>query len=97
MIRLVNVEALKRKLESEGEEVVGYAQLLEECEGMGVARSRNEAAAFVRALDEVGIVLLFRDKVYLRPDKVIQFLRSLASFLLIWIFLNKYFFDLLLL
>ncbi|KAG6482829.1 hypothetical protein ZIOFF_059468 [Zingiber officinale] len=70
MIRLANVEALKRKLESEGEEVVGYAQLLEECEGMGVARSRNEAAAFVRALDEVGVVLLFRDKVYLRPDKV---------------------------
>lgn len=75
MMRLVNVEALKRKLESEGEEVVGYSQLLEECEGMGVARSRNEAAAFVRALDEVGVVLLFRDKVYLRPDKVIQFIR----------------------
>ncbi|XP_074570595.1 calcium uniporter protein 5, mitochondrial-like [Curcuma longa] len=82
MIRLVNVEALKRKLESEGEEVVGYAQLLEECEGMGVARSRNEAAAFVRALDEVGIVLLFRDKVYLRPDKILDLVRKVVPFAL---------------
>ncbi|XP_042423928.1 calcium uniporter protein 5, mitochondrial-like [Zingiber officinale] len=82
MIRLANVEALKRKLESEGEEVVGYAQLLEECEGMGVARSRNEAAAFVRALDEVGVVLLFRDKVYLRPDKVLDLVRKVVPFAL---------------
>lgn len=72
MMRLVNVEALKQKLEREGEEVIGYTQLLEECEGMGVARSREEAAAFARVLDEAGVVLLFRDKVYLHPDKVIS-------------------------
>ena len=37
---------------------------------MGIARSNEEAAAFVQVLDEVGIILLFRDKVYLHPDKV---------------------------
>uniref|UniRef100_A0A7N2M1A0 Uncharacterized protein n=1 Tax=Quercus lobata TaxID=97700 RepID=A0A7N2M1A0_QUELO len=39
---------------------------VEACESMGVARS----AAFVQVLDEVGVILLFRDKVYLHPDKV---------------------------
>ncbi|XP_042395454.1 calcium uniporter protein 5, mitochondrial-like [Zingiber officinale] len=75
VMRLVNVEALKRKLEREGEEVIGYGQLLKECEGMGVARSREEAAAFARALDEAGVVLLFRDKVYLHPDKIVELVR----------------------
>ncbi|XP_074564137.1 calcium uniporter protein 5, mitochondrial-like [Curcuma longa] len=75
VMRLVNVEALKRKLEREGEEVIGYVQLLEECEEMGVARSREEAAAFARVLDEAGIVLLFRDKVYLHPDKIVELVR----------------------
>lgn len=75
MMRLVNVEALKQKLEREGEEVIGYTQLLEECEGMGVARSREEAAAFARVLDEAGVVLLFRDKVYLHPDKIVELVR----------------------
>ena len=37
---------------------------------MGIARSNEEAAAFAQVLDEVGIILLFRDKVYLHPDKV---------------------------
>ncbi|KAG6508595.1 hypothetical protein ZIOFF_033969 [Zingiber officinale] len=87
VMRLVNVEALKRKLEREGEEVIGYGQLLKECEGMGVARSREEADAFARALDEAGVVLLFRDKVYLHPDKVT--LRNL-SFLVLLLKLKLY-------
>jgi hypothetical protein len=44
-----------------------------------VARSPEEAVAFARVLDEAGVVLLFRDKVYLHPDKV----RSLLSFFFI--------------
>lgn len=78
LLRLVNVEALKTKLGIEGKEVIGYSELLEACETMGVARSPEEAAAFARVLDEAGVVLLFRDKVYLHPDKV----RSLSIFLL---------------
>ncbi|KAK2972525.1 hypothetical protein RJ640_006591 [Escallonia rubra] len=34
-----------------------------------ILKDRDEAAAFARMLDEAGVVLLFRDKVYLRPDK----------------------------
>jgi len=67
----VNVEALKTKLGEEGKEVMGYLELLKICESIGVARSVDEAAAFARVLDEAGVVLLFRDKVYLHPDKVL--------------------------
>lgn len=70
LMRLVNVEALKMKLGTDGKEAIGYSELLEACESMGVARSHEEAAAFARVLDEAGVILLFRDKVYLHPDKV---------------------------
>ncbi|WOL15912.1 hypothetical protein Cni_G24693 [Canna indica] len=76
LMHLANVESLKLKLESDGEEIIAYSQLLEACEGMGVARSREEAAAFARVLDEAGVVLLFRDKVYLHPHKVVDLVRK---------------------
>lgn len=77
LMRLVNVEALKMKLVgTEGnKEVIFYSELLEACESMGVAKSRDEAVAFAKILDEAGVVLLFRDKVYLHPDKVVDLVR----------------------
>ncbi|KAL6978959.1 hypothetical protein U1Q18_020627 [Sarracenia purpurea var. burkii] len=75
LLRLVNVEALKMKLGTEGKEVIGYSELLQACESMGVAKSRDEAAAFARTLDEAGVVLIFRDKIYLHPDKVVDLVR----------------------
>ena len=39
---------------------------VEACKSMGVARS----AAFAQVLDEAGVILLFRDKFYLHPNKV---------------------------
>ncbi|PON69538.1 Coiled-coil domain containing protein 109, C-terminal [Parasponia andersonii] len=75
LMRLVNVEELKVRLGAEGKEVIPYCELLEACESIGVARSPDEAAAFARILDEAGVVLLFRDKVYLHPDKVVDLVR----------------------
>lgn len=75
LMRLVNVEALKRRLGMETEEVIGYRDLLEACQGMGVARTDEEAAAFAKSMDEAGVILLFRDKVYLHPDKVVDLVR----------------------
>lgn len=80
LLRLVNVETLKKNLGME-DEVIGYSVLLKACESMGVARSSEEAAAFAKVLDDAGVVLLFRDKVYLHPDKVISFCLSLLLFL----------------
>ncbi|XP_021910082.1 calcium uniporter protein 5, mitochondrial-like [Carica papaya] len=75
LMRLVNVEALKVKLTAEGKEVIAYPDLLQACESMGMARSLEEAISFARVLDEAGVVLLFRDKVYLHPDKVVDLVR----------------------
>ena len=69
-MRSVNIEALKRKLGMEGKEVIGYSELIQACKSMGVARSKEKAAAFAQVLDKADVILLFRDKVYLHPDKV---------------------------
>ncbi|XP_075519751.1 calcium uniporter protein 2, mitochondrial-like [Primulina tabacum] len=75
LMRLVNVESLKEKLGMKNKEVITYTELLRACESLGVAKSADEAAAFARVLDEAGVVLLFRDKVYLHPDKVVDLVR----------------------
>ncbi|KAK1426900.1 hypothetical protein QVD17_15580 [Tagetes erecta] len=76
LMRLVNVEALKMKFGTEGKEVIGYTELLEACESIGVAKSADEAKLFANVLDEAGVVLIFRDKVYLHPDKVVDLVRK---------------------
>ncbi|KAK1437001.1 hypothetical protein QVD17_02785 [Tagetes erecta] len=75
LMKLVNVEALKMKLSTEGKETICYSELLEACESMGVTKSIEEAKEFVKVLDEAGVVLVFRDKVYLHPDKVVELVR----------------------
>lgn len=70
LMKLVNVESLKRKLCREEKEVIPLSELLKVCESMGVARTPEEASAYARVLDEAGVILLFRDKVYLHPQKV---------------------------
>ncbi|CAH9074141.1 unnamed protein product [Cuscuta epithymum] len=76
LMRLVSVEALKGNLGLEQKEVIAYSQLLDACQIVGVAKSREEAEAFSRVLDEAGVILLFRDKVYLHPDKVVDLVRK---------------------
>ncbi|KAI7982462.1 hypothetical protein LOK49_LG15G01037 [Camellia lanceoleosa] len=70
LMRLVNVEELKMKLGTmQGKEVIGYSELLRACHSMGVSKSEDEVTMFARVLDQAGVVLLFRDNVYLHPDK----------------------------
>ncbi|XP_066360015.1 calcium uniporter protein 6, mitochondrial-like [Miscanthus floridulus] len=75
LVRLVGVEALKRRLRDGRDEVVGYGQLLDACVEAGAARTHAEAEALARALDHAGVVLLFRDKAYLHPEKVVDLVR----------------------
>ncbi|KAL6614279.1 hypothetical protein ACP70R_036549 [Stipagrostis hirtigluma subsp. patula] len=74
LMRQANVEALKQRL-GDGE-VIPYADLLRACEETGAARTRAEATALAGALDEAGVVLLFRDKVYLQPAKIVDLVRK---------------------
>ncbi|TQD80818.1 hypothetical protein C1H46_033653 [Malus baccata] len=76
LMRLVNVEALKAQLGTEEKEAIPYSDLLEACQSIGVARSPEEAAAFARVLDEAGVILLFRDKVLLHPNRVVELVRK---------------------
>ncbi|XP_047317543.1 calcium uniporter protein 5, mitochondrial-like [Impatiens glandulifera] len=82
LMRLVNVEELKKKLGMDGKEMIGYSELIEACEQMGVAKSKDEAASFARVLDEAGVILLFRDKVHLHPHKVVDLVRKAVPFVL---------------
>ncbi|VAI03869.1 hypothetical protein VPH35_072410 [Triticum aestivum] len=76
LVRLVGVEALKRRLREDGRgEVVGYGELLDACVEAGAARTRGEAEVLARAMDDAGVVLLFRDKAYLHPEKVVDLVR----------------------
>lgn len=72
ILRLANVEALKKKLESDGKNFITQTELLNMCRSMGVAQSDEEAADFAKALDAAGVILIFRNKVYLHPEKVAE-------------------------
>ncbi|KAI3749772.1 hypothetical protein L2E82_20388 [Cichorium intybus] len=78
IMRLVNVGALKTKLTTEGKETICYSELLKACKSMGVTSSNDEAKEFIKALEEAGVVLIFRDKVYLHPDKMVDLVRRAA-------------------
>eukprot|EP01018_Ginkgo_biloba_P001144 Gb_05169 [translate_table: standard] len=83
LLRLANVEALKRKLEADGHEFISYAQLLKTCRSLGLAGSDEEAASFCKALDDAGVILIFRDIVYLHPRKVADLIVNAVPFALI--------------
>lgn len=71
LMRLVNVEDMKKKLIGMSDkEMVSYTTLIESSQGLGIAKSLDEAHAFARVLDDAGVILIFRDKVYLHPHKV---------------------------
>lgn len=82
LVRLVGVEALKRRLQDGRNEVVGYGELLDACVETGAARTHGEAEALARAMDDAGVVLLFRDKAYLHPEKVVDLVRRAVPFAL---------------
>ncbi|XP_010549155.1 PREDICTED: calcium uniporter protein 6, mitochondrial-like [Tarenaya hassleriana] len=76
LMRLVNVEDLKKKLSAMADkEVIPYEALLEESQRIGISRSLDEAQTFARALDAAGVLLIFRGKVYLHPDRVVDLVR----------------------
>lgn len=81
LMRLVNVDDMKKKLLGMADrDVVSYSTLLEASQGMGIARSPDEARVFARVLDDAGVVIIFRDKVYLHPDKVREMITNRQTY-----------------
>ncbi|KAM0931816.1 hypothetical protein ACQ4PT_000101 [Festuca glaucescens] len=78
MVRLVGVELLKRRLRDSPDEVVGHGEFLDACVEAGAARTRGQAEELARAMDQSGSVVLFRGKVYLHPEKVVDLVRSVV-------------------
>ncbi|XP_037462018.1 calcium uniporter protein 6, mitochondrial-like [Triticum dicoccoides] len=76
VVRLVGVEMLKRSLRDRSEEVISYGEFLEECVEAGAARTHGQAEVLARAMEQSGVVLFFRGKVYLHPEKVVDLVIS---------------------
>jgi hypothetical protein len=72
LLRLVQVESIKEKLKMETEETVHYTDFLRLCRtALGAPSSTKDAKYIAKALDDAGVVLIFQDVVYLRPNKVL--------------------------
>lgn len=72
LLRLVQVEEIKQRLSTEERQCIPYADLLRLCSTLGVATSAKEAARFATALDTAGVILIFKDTVFLHPHRVAQ-------------------------
>ncbi|PWA43747.1 Coiled-coil domain containing protein 109, C-terminal [Artemisia annua] len=75
VMRSVDVDALKKKLGTGGNEVVGYSELLQACQSIGVAKTVEEAKEVAKVFDDAGAIFIFRDKVHLHPNKVLDMVR----------------------
>ncbi|KAJ7544911.1 hypothetical protein O6H91_09G098600 [Diphasiastrum complanatum] len=73
LVQQVNMELLKKQLHASGhKEFVMYEDLINLCRQTGVATSEEAAERFVQALDEAGVVLIFRGKVFLHPEEIAE-------------------------
>lgn len=70
LVHHVHVSFLKQKLEHDLRDTISYQELLELCRSVGMAPSDEDATRMVDVLNQAGVVLIFRDKVHLHPDKV---------------------------
>ena len=72
ILRLVQVESIKEKLKMEKDETMDYAKFLSMCRNtLGLSSTTMKDAKYIaKLLDEVGIILIFQDVVYLKPHKV---------------------------
>lgn len=70
LLRAVSLEGLKAMLQENGRDFVSYRELLDMCKRWSFRESEEEAARTARELEEAGVVLNLRGRVYLKPDQV---------------------------
>ncbi|KAJ7547962.1 hypothetical protein O6H91_08G111300 [Diphasiastrum complanatum] len=85
LLKQVNMESLRKQLHANGhKEFVTYEDLVHLCRQTGVAASEEAAERFVQALDEAGVVLIFRGKVFLHPEEIAEKVADVLPSLLLF-------------
>lgn len=66
----VNAVALKKRIKADPRDSFSYRDLLDLIKESSVGANDEEAMRYARALDDAGVILIFRENVYLHPERV---------------------------
>ncbi|MCO5601432.1 hypothetical protein L7F22_055553 [Adiantum nelumboides] len=80
LLKLVKVDDFKKLLLGTGNHCMPVDEVLKLCKKAGAATTDAEAEEVTRNLDEAGVILLFRNRVFLEPDKVAELLAKTMPF-----------------
>lgn len=70
ILQQVNAVALKKRLKSDPRDSFSYRELLDFLKESGTVANDEEAMRLARILDKAGVVLIFRENVYIHPERV---------------------------
>lgn len=74
LLKLIKVDDFKKHLLSTGNHCMPLEEVLKLCKQTGTATTDAEAENVAKSLDEAGVILIFRKKVFLEPEKVAEIL-----------------------
>lgn len=80
LLKLVKVDDFKKLLLSTGKHCMPVEEVLKLCKQTGAATTDVEAEEVTKNLDEAGVILIFRNRVFLEPDKVAELLSKTMPF-----------------
>ena len=70
LVQHVHLASLKKRLRNDSRDTISYEELLGLCQTVGLACDKEDAARMAHAFNDAGVVITFRDKVHLHPEKV---------------------------
>eukprot|EP00250_Pteridium_aquilinum_P024802 c29627_g1_i1 orf=407-1351(+) len=74
LLKLMKVDDFKKVLLSTGNHCMPVEEVLKLCKQTGAATTDAEAEEVTKNLDEAGVVLIFRNRVFLQPERVAELL-----------------------
>jgi hypothetical protein len=70
LVQHVHLASLKKRLWNDPRDTISYEELLQLCQTVGMASDKEEASKMAHGFNDAGVVIMFRDKVHLHPEKV---------------------------
>ena len=70
LVQHVHLASLKKRLWNDPRDTISYEELLQLCQTVGMASDKEEASKMAHVFNDAGVVIMFRDKVHLHPEKV---------------------------